>query len=151
MWIINHISYQTFISYHKQSFLKTQKCVKLKINNENCAEVLAYFTAEPPLHRHFSAFVLKYRHVYQNLLEKKKKKEKKKVGWLLRQFNQMPLKDKLSEFSLSRQSCHLRHERAAAMFGLHYILVVSTLWARDKHQERFLSVTALYGICKHYV
>lgn len=36
-------------------------------------------------------------------------------------------------------------------FGLHYILVVSTLWPRDKHQERFISVTELYGICKHCV
>lgn len=63
----------------------------------------------------------------------------------------MLLKAGLSEFSLSMQNWHLRHERAAATFGLHYILVVSTLWPGDKHQERFISVTVLYGICKHYV
>lgn len=63
----------------------------------------------------------------------------------------MPLKAKLSKFSLSTQNWHLRHERAAATFGLHYILVVSTLWPADKHQERFISVTVLYGICKHDV
>lgn len=75
----------------------------------------------------------------------------KELRWFKLQFNQFHLKAALSKFSLSTQNWHLRHERAAVTFGLHYILVVSTLWPGDKHQERFISVTALYGICKHYV
>ena len=95
VWIINHISYQTPIPYHKRSFPKVcQGAEQLAIQKEVPAKEFKLFIvfAEPP-QRHFCAFWMPLAKIIIS---------KSKVWRLLRQFNQCHLKPSSQN---SRSAC----------------------------------------------